>query len=265
VLLDVEGQVAEALAAPEAYSRWGRHYLVSLVGAHRDERCNNFKDKGVQSYAVGRFAEMRDELDGVFNSLPPPPPSLSAYFGGREGPPGMAMGVPVNFAAAFNNAAGGCFAAATRVRMASGADKGIVWLKKGDLVQTPEGPAAVVCRVRHLFFGTSPRFVALPGGLTLTPWHPVKIDGVWSFPACLASSFADPECRAVYNLVLARGHTAIYADGVEACVLGHGLQDDVVRHPYWGTDRVLEDLAKRPGYEEGVVDFREPIVHLNRV
>ena len=39
----------------------------------------------------------------------------------------------------------------------------------------------------------------------------------------------------VYNLVMEEGHTAII-NGVECCCLGHGFEDnDVIKHPYFGT------------------------------
>eukprot|EP00957_Ditylum_brightwellii_P021274 1605115-Ditylum_brightwellii.AAC.1 len=45
---DMEGQATEAVSKKEWYDRWGRHYLLSLGGAHQHQFCNNFKDPGVQ-------------------------------------------------------------------------------------------------------------------------------------------------------------------------------------------------------------------------
>eukprot|EP01126_Amoeba_proteus_P056760 TRINITY_DN717_c0_g1_i1.p1 TRINITY_DN717_c0_g1~~TRINITY_DN717_c0_g1_i1.p1 ORF type:complete len:624 (-),score=111.90 TRINITY_DN717_c0_g1_i1:373-2145(-) len=77
IVRDLEGQVAEALAQEANFNKWGKHYLPSLLGAHLCQICNNFKDPGVQNYGQGRlFQEIRDTVDDLFNTLPPPKPSV---------------------------------------------------------------------------------------------------------------------------------------------------------------------------------------------
>ena len=46
----------------------------------------------------------------------------------------------------------------------------------------------------------------------------------------------------------------VLIDGMPACTLGHGLEDDdVIRHAFYGTRRVLDDLARFPGWAQGHV------------
>ena len=40
---DLLGQVAEAISTQPAWTKWGGHYLRSLLCAHRSMHCNNFK------------------------------------------------------------------------------------------------------------------------------------------------------------------------------------------------------------------------------
>merc|ERR1719329_1499421 len=68
----------EALSKDEWYAKWGVHYLPSLMCAHLSQQCNNFKDPGVQAYGGGLFANLRDEADDIFCSLPPPKPTARA-------------------------------------------------------------------------------------------------------------------------------------------------------------------------------------------
>merc|ERR1712151_829681 len=77
LLEDMCGQCAEALSRPDWFSKWGVHYIPSLMFAHRLQQCNNFKDPGVQCYGGKLFSEIRDEADDVFNRLPPPKPSVA--------------------------------------------------------------------------------------------------------------------------------------------------------------------------------------------
>ena len=46
---------------------------------------------------------------------------------------------------------------------------------------------------------------------------------------------------------------ALLVNGVACAALGHGLDAPVVKHEYWGTDAVIDDLRNRPGWEEGRV------------
>ena len=36
--------------------------------------------------------------------------------------------------------------------------------------------------------------------------------------------------------------------------------NDVVKHDYYGTDKVIEDLKKMEGWENGLVNLNQPIV-----
>merc|ERR1712046_462036 len=89
------------------------------------------------------------------------------------------------------------------------------------------------------------------GNLQITPWHPVLQNGHWVFPADIAPA-AECPCPAVYNFVLEHTHV-ISIDGVGTVTLGHNLQHDVVRHPYFGTSAVIDDIMRMPGYGEGRV------------
>jgi hypothetical protein len=76
LLEDVQGQVCEAVSREEWYTKWGIHYLPSLMFAHLSQQCNNFKDAGVQGYGGDLFGEIRDKADEIFLALPPPKPSV---------------------------------------------------------------------------------------------------------------------------------------------------------------------------------------------
>mmetsp|Transcript_84192 Transcript_84192/g.158472 ORF Transcript_84192/g.158472 Transcript_84192/m.158472 type:complete len:92 (-) Transcript_84192:54-329(-) len=89
------GQCTEALSRRDWFSKWGVHYLPSIMFAHRLQQCNNFKDPGVQCYGGKLFQEIRDDADDVFNNLPAPKPSIR-----------RSHAAPVSMAA-YNNCYGG--------------------------------------------------------------------------------------------------------------------------------------------------------------
>lgn len=62
-------------------------------------------------------------------------------------------------------------------------------------------------------------------------------------PCSLVSSPIEISCDAVYNFALDQSHTVLVND-VECVTLGHGFKEDVVRHTYYGSQRVIEDLQR---------------------
>lgn len=78
---DLDGQVTEAFSRGDWFTKWGKHYLLSLSRSHLLQQCTNFKDPGLQQYGGPVFEAARDECDDIFISLPPPTPSISHSVG----------------------------------------------------------------------------------------------------------------------------------------------------------------------------------------
>lgn len=263
VLGDLLGEVAGALASADSFNRWGEHFLRFVDAASLFEARFNFKDPGGLSFGGAAFASKLAALDAAFSRLPAPAPSLLPPALGVPAPRGAQAqaGVPVFtatvFADTFNNARGGCFALGCAIALPGGRATTVGAVRPGDVVATGldgAGSARVVCLVD---FAGPLKVVTLPGGPTLTPWHPVRPAGspTWQFPARLAQ----PGCTIgtaprVRSFVLEAGASCVLIDGMAACTLGHGLEDDdVIKHAFYGTRRVLDDLAAFPGWAAGHV------------
>jgi len=264
---DLTGQVSLAVSSKEFYSRWGVHYLPSLARAHTVQQCSNFKDPGVQHYGGDLFQSLRDKADDTFCALPPPQPTVVGYsqphYAGRGVPSSGSRAAHVHSMAAYHNRSGGCFHGNSLVSLADGTQKRAAEVVKGDRVKTAcrgskstqfEGEATVLGVMKTIHEQGVVELVELPGGLQLTPWHPVRADGVWRFPADLAKKKKVP-CDAVFSFVLDQGHVLLI-DSWECIGLGHDLQDSCVKHPFFGSQRVVQALAKCPGWKEGLVQFK---------
>jgi len=228
-------QVVLAVSKQEWYQRWGSNYIYSLSSAHRQQRCNNFKDLGVANYGGALFGQQRDRADDIFSNLPPPTPSRAPRqdFGSSSAGAGGAPKPPINFAATFNNCDNPCFHHLSLVRMADGSFKKMADLRAGDSIAhvspsttTPPRSAdagaqeagakspKVKCIVRTDCADGKEKMASLNDGrLHITPWHPVLSGMEWKFPADLAAIEAT-ECTHVYSLVLDSGHA------VEVCGCG---------------------------------------------
>mmetsp|Transcript_115948 Transcript_115948/g.322893 ORF Transcript_115948/g.322893 Transcript_115948/m.322893 type:complete len:660 (-) Transcript_115948:306-2285(-) len=251
LLEDVQGQSTEAVSRQDWYWRWGIHYLPSVMFAHKLQICNNFKDPGVQGYGGKLFSVLRDEADDIFCKLPAPKPTARSW--SRPHTPSSAA--PVSMAA-YHDAFAGCVDGSSLVQLVGGTQCQLSQLVKGSRVLAPSGAEAeVVCLARTPVDGGRLQLVELPGGLRLTPYHPVLLDGEWLFPADLAMPMELP-CEAVYSFVL-RGAPAMYVGGTPCVALGHGLEEGAAKHPYFAAQQAVEDLKKFPGFESGLVELSQ--------
>ena len=242
---DDEGQIH---MAPSFWQTWGKHYLRSILSAHMNQICMNFKDSGLQGYGGEMFREFRELGDKVFCDLPALVGTGGAY-GGAYAIPTQAPQQPVDMSHLFNNQRGGCFKGECEVLMADGTRMPIWSITKGAQVWTPEGPATVEL---HLTLGSYNKFQPMCriGKLFITPWHPILVDNVWTFPSDIYP-IEDRIMPIVYNLVLSNGHI-IDIEGTLSITLGHEMTTGLAKHQFFGSKkRILEALKKQPGFVSG--------------
>lgn len=267
LLEDILGQSTEALSRTDYWSKWGRHYTPSVMLAHKLEQCNNFKDPGVQFYGGTLFDELRDMADSAFDKLPAPKttPAMFRYMGngkvvrnpayesGRLDTAQVTVAPTINMAA-YNDRYGGCIDGSSQASLTSGEWCSVSQLSKGDRVVVGDGSAAeIVCVVRTRCTDQRAMLVEVPGGARLTPYHPVQVEGEWRFPIEVGE-VKECFCEAVYNFILL-GAPSLLVGGLPCISLGHGLEEGAAKHAYFGSDRVLKDIALLPGYQEGLVDL----------
>jgi len=222
------------------WNRWGRHYVASLSQAHLLQQCNNFKDPGIQHYGGKLFQEQRDRIDKLFMTIPPPISKTRGSYNWQS----------------FNSAGNPCFDGDCEVVLADRSLKKIKFIQKGDQILSFDNRvASVVCVIKTVQPTVCP-LVTLPGGLKITPWHPIKTNGSWKFPKDLAV-IELRHSHAVYSFVLDSEHTMVI-NGICCVTLGHGFTEPVVSHSYWGKN-VIEDLKKEEGWESGKIVLRREL------
>lgn len=280
MIQDFEGQIKEALnittrgQSENWFDRWGRHYLLSLMGAYTNEICNNFKDKGILNFKSPIFDRLCDKVSTVFEAIPPPKPDIV-----KRQPPVRTRGGGVYFAeqsvsrsplrsmSVYNNAGGGCCIGSSGVLMANKTIKQIKDLKKGDLVYTCDPNNVdenVISPIECLVFTKSYNEEELLStisnkatNLSLTPYHPVinNKNYQWTFPISLNAPKIR-KCEGVYNVVV-QNRFPIIVQGFTYATLGHGITGDVIGHPFFGTEKVINDLKKFNTYDYGFVNLEK--------
>lgn len=293
IFADIDGQVEESFSCPEYVNKWGKHYLPSLQSAHSLQQCHNFKDPGVQHYGGKQFESVRDHADDMFCKLPAPrqtqpsraaPVSYSYNSGG--GGNGMVMpqqaarappAAPITMAA-FNNRDSGCFHGDCLVTLDNGKQKRVRDVRKGQVLF---GGHTVVCVLKTVCdVDGGLNLVHLPGGLIITPYHPMKITcsatGVskWIFPLNISPS-KFTTCDAVYSFLIKANHfhnlgnqkltpvagnfaKELLINNTPCVALAHGIVGDAVAsHDFFGTETVVKSMMRCQGWEEGLVSISQ--------
>jgi hypothetical protein len=149
----------------------------------------------------------------------------------------------------------GCFHGPCIVLLANGLTKLVKDIRKGDVVKTPDGLKATVTYViKILRKNKKASMVSFDNGLIITPWHPIRINGKWTFPHDIGRETI-MECEEVYNFALDVGHIMII-NGIECVTLGHNFKGDVIEHTYFGTDEVLDDMRAMDVSNDGFIELQ---------
>ena len=262
-----EGQISLAVLNKEYYKRWGELYLDQLSRSLNQQIKPNFKDAAC-IFGGTVFNNIVDKASDIFDSLPPPTPSnlilnrISSSSGSYRGiglPP-VPPTAPMTSLSDYNDPGGGCYTGDTLISMSDGRQKPVSLIRKGDKVITLSDPfngcvqpdeATVICVVKTVY-NNPINLVDLGGGLKITPWHPIYIDNDWVFPNSIQCPILTP-IKEVYTLVLDKYHIA-FADDIACICLGHNFKTDtILNHPYFGTDKVINDLKKLDNWDNGEV------------
>jgi len=250
-----EGQISKAYSKREWYDKWGQYFIPAIRRANQLQYCNNFKDKSVQRYGGRMFHDLQDSTNDLFRTLTAPPPSISQQNRYTSVQPTSTNVQRGNLNTLGTQASQniGCFSGEGQIDTPCGK-----WFVKeiraNDIVLTPTGPARVHCVIKSKIRGGLYKLVNI-NGLLITEWHPVRINGKWYFPKEYPlGKFDEYRCEYVYDFVLDKGHIVII-NGVECVTLGHNFQEDIVKHPYFGTRSVIRDLKGMPGWNEGRINI----------
>lgn len=246
LLQDVEdpdenkGQLSKAVSRVDWFSSWGKNHILSYSRALKKKVCVNFKDLVLQEFMNDEFKQIQEKGNDLFAALPAPVPR------GHTRESFQATGFTMNM---FNTAAGGCFLGECMVTLKSGMQKRVDKIVKGDILHNN---SVVLCVVERKVEKET-KMVILPGGLTITPWHPIRPVREWVFPCLFMNRVTMMYVDKFYDFVLV-GEGVAKIDGYDVATLGHGMKDNgVVQHQYYGTGAVVEDLMKQPGWSIGYI------------
>lgn len=239
----------------ENWGTWGQHYIPAIYSSHKDQVITSFKEKSLKHYSSRYMDEQVLKAEQIFIQLPPPAPSIEwsgASHGGQSS--GACRSMRGGRSSGMNmrnlmNAAAGCFGPSTLVTMEAGSAMKVGHLRKGMKLK---GGFRVKCIV-EMFTGNNIEVCIKDDDLYLTPYHPVLYNEEWIFPKDHPDfKQAVLPMKTLYNLILEEGHF-VESCGVKCVTLAHGFSGGAAPHPYFGTEKVIQDLGGQSGFDEGHV------------
>jgi hypothetical protein len=293
-----DGQVSKAVSRQDWFSKWGRHYIMSLLRAHELGVCHNYKDKSVQGYGNGAFNAERVRIDEIFCTLAVVRTGSIPYqrtsYASTSSYTASSYTAPTPVRTQAEVFYGGCVTGDALVSCrVDDSDTKTFSARIDELPQYPdvmvEGGAYIKCVVRRMLPTGSPmmRFRNSDGTIVLqiTPWHPVAPigltnstttafgKGAWAFPMDIegGESYTLTEPTLVYTLVLAQDGPQWFTVGTKGTVakgtfggrykcapLGHGNVTDPVLSHPYFSSKVLDDLKQMEGWNSGFISLTEP-------
>lgn len=236
---DLTGEIMMAVKDNDTFQRWGKNYLLAMETAHRNGKQTNFKDVSLRGYTSPFRETIKNKGNAIFDTMPAPNRSAVSC---------RSQAAPTTMAS-YNNDSDPCMIGDATVLTSNGSMR-VDELSKGTVL--PDG-AIVICVVKTLTTASLVD-VGATGTPWITPYHPILYKNEWRFPVDLAPSIAIASLP-IYSFVLSGGFV-LNINGFDCISLGHGLNAPVAAHPYLGTDKILQDLARMPGYEEGLVTLQ---------
>ena len=268
---DSVGQIKEGLdllISKDAFTKWGQHFIPSIMRAHLHQECNNFADPGIQNYGSDMFSHLRDFINDIYEELPPPKQSLKNHQGhlvaNKAGATVTRHAGPIRMN--MYNCRGGCFVGETLVNLSEDGKflKKISDLKKDDMIWDPvtKKLEKVICLTKIIDSKNLPTpMVKMPGLPGITQYHPIfdETSKKWTFPINYRQVKNDGRTQnfqssePIFNL-FTTGSAFKINNSYTVCSLGHEIQEPVVYHEYLGNRmKIEEDLRKCHGFGEGLV------------
>ena len=145
----------------------------------------------------------------------------------------------------MSNCAGPCFDGSSKVMMFDRTLKKCQDVVKGDEILTADGSKGIIrCVVKTPISSGKLPMVALEGGLLVTEWHPIRINGIWCFPKTVGETEL-VNCDNIYSFLLEESDTPIMIiNGVECVTLAHHLEGEIVVTVIMGLTKLLKILRR---------------------
>lgn len=258
----IEDQVRKAVEKSEWFEKWGYFYIDQLSSSLQHEKRANFKDKACFLFGKEKYNEILDLASDTFDNLEPVKPSLVRHSYSYSNTY-QSNSQPTFNMSAMNNSGGGCFTGDSQIEISENKFIPVKNLKPDDTIITysdhnnPNERNKTLTKIKNvvcMYLKDGYSVNHLSNNHKITDWHPVFIEGKWQFPIELDNTFPKSKSQYVYTLILESGHI-VNIDGIPTICLGHNFEEGILKHEFFGTDKVVKEYKKYEN-EEGFINIK---------
>lgn len=251
--------LSDRIEHAEYFKKWGEYYLNQFISCLNRQIRPNHRDQGVAIFANDKFNNIMEMASEIFDNIEAPIPSLLRNSSSNNSSVIQPQRVATMNEYNSRNLSNPCFHGECLIRMEDNSLKKVNMLEKNDIVWTPNGPAKLICLLQtniKPWAGGSGMcdMVELSrsqeeDSLYITPYHPVFIDNSWKFPININQAIPT-KCDAIYSILLEEHHV-VEINGIQCICLAHNMNNGILEHNYYGTNKVVNDMKIMPGWYEG--------------
>lgn len=258
------GQVKLAISA-SYFGKWGEFYLDQLSRSLNQQIKPNFKDEAC-TFGGEVFESIVDKASDIFDTLPPPNPSLINNSLYHYQSPSYTSTTPIVMSN-YNDPCGGCIDSRCIIEMFDETFKPLYEVQKFDIIKSVDNNnnivgATVKCVFETIITSEKREYVNY-NDLIITPWHPIKIglygkNQDWIFPGDNFATYI-LNSKSMITLVLEDYHI-MFVNNIKCITLGHNFEDnEILKHPFYGTNNVINNLKNNfsKEFEEGKISVND--------
>ncbi len=131
-----------------------------------------------------------------------------------------------------------CFDGDSYITLSDGSKKLVKHIEIGDCVKSAVGGNAIIEYIVKT--DIEDKLLCNINNMWITPWHPVFVDNEWKYPKDI-TELKENKCKSIYSLAISNGH-AVFINNTIVVTMGHEFKDEIVKHEYFGSKRVIKDL-----------------------
>jgi hypothetical protein len=153
--------------------------------------------------------------------------------------------------------------------------KCVTYLRSGDIIEIEDIKKGMEIALEDGSFGTVKAliqsyadFLFCFGPLSITSYHPIKLNGIWTFPIDHefdegVYSITSYEPMPVYSILLEESNgLGIMINDIPVAPLGHGVKDGILEHPFFSNhDSICNALSSldKDGFDNGFVKVKSTL------
>lgn len=230
-----------ALTNPENWTKWGQAYILAMSLAMQRRVAITHFDQLPALFRQASVKALYDQYSVAYSGMPPP--QATKYRAGFTAAPVASM-------ASYNNPDDGCVVGYCLMQMADGTTKEACACRPGD-VFAGGGKIKYVLKtmISEQGIGTVVTRGANGKLLCITRWHPINLEGRWTFAKYIGYAARDDGCMQLVTFELEdRFPYYTSASGHRILALNAGIENDAVAtHFFWGTDKWRDGLKNEDG------------------